>query len=127
VLVGFDFAFGYPAEAGLPAGRALCARLASLVRDEAHGANNRFEVAGLLNREARPEPRRPRNAKCKSVESDPGAHAAGVGAPVTVLDRDAFIGVTGHDPDRRPGFFPFIPQQDDIFILDSQALRGTGA
>src|SRR6185295_2288921 len=51
VLVGFDFAFGYPAEAGLPAGRALCARFASLVRDEAHGANNRFEVAGLLNRE----------------------------------------------------------------------------
>ena len=51
MLVGFDFAFGYPAEAGLPAGRALCARLASLVRDEAHGANNRFEVAGLLNRE----------------------------------------------------------------------------
>ncbi|MGH7419885.1 MAG: hypothetical protein ACREKB_19110, partial [Candidatus Rokuibacteriota bacterium] len=27
-LVGFDFAFGYPAEARLPAGRARCARLA---------------------------------------------------------------------------------------------------
>ncbi len=36
-LVGFDFAFGYPADAGLPAGRALCARLDSLIRDEPDG------------------------------------------------------------------------------------------
>ena len=50
-LVGFDFAFGYPADAGLPGGRALCARLAGLIRDEPDGANNRFEVAGALNRE----------------------------------------------------------------------------
>lgn len=49
--MGFDFAFGYPVEAGLPAGRALCARLAAAIRDEPDGANNRFEVAGLLNRE----------------------------------------------------------------------------
>lgn len=53
VLVGFDFGFGYPVEAGLPAGRALCARLAAMVRDEPDGANNRFEVAGALNREIR--------------------------------------------------------------------------
>ncbi|HEX9747970.1 MAG TPA: hypothetical protein VGB86_06135 [Methylomirabilota bacterium] len=50
-LVGFDFAFGYPADARLPGGRALCARLAGLIRDEPGGANNRFEVAGTLNRE----------------------------------------------------------------------------
>ena len=50
-LVGFDFAFGYPADAGLPAGRALCARLDGLIRDAPDGANNRFEVAGTLNRE----------------------------------------------------------------------------
>ena len=49
--MGFDFAFGYPAEAGLPAGRALCARLAGLIRDEPDGTNNRFEVAGVLNRD----------------------------------------------------------------------------
>ena len=49
--MGFDFAFGYPADAGLPAGRALCARLDGLIRDEPDGANNRFEVAGILNRE----------------------------------------------------------------------------
>jgi hypothetical protein len=49
-LVGFDFAFGYPADAGLPSGRALCARLEALIHDEADGANNRFEVAGILNR-----------------------------------------------------------------------------
>jgi hypothetical protein len=49
--VGFDFAFGYPADAGLPAGRALCARLDGLIRDAPDGANNRFEVAGTLNRE----------------------------------------------------------------------------
>lgn len=49
--MGFDFAFGYPAAAGLPVGRALCARLAALIRDEPDGSNNRFEVAGLLNRE----------------------------------------------------------------------------
>jgi hypothetical protein len=50
-LVGFDFAFGYPVDAGLPGGRALCARLHGLIRDGADGANNRFEVAGILNRE----------------------------------------------------------------------------
>jgi len=50
-LVGFDFAFGYPADAGLPSGRALCARLDGLIRDAVDGANNRFEVAGILNRE----------------------------------------------------------------------------
>jgi precorrin-8X/cobalt-precorrin-8 methylmutase len=50
-LVGFDFAFGYPADTGLPAGRALCAKLDGLIRDEPDGANNRFEVAGVLNRE----------------------------------------------------------------------------
>ncbi len=49
--MGFDFAFGYPAGSGLPAGRALCARLAELIVDEADGGNNRFVVAGLLNRE----------------------------------------------------------------------------
>ena len=50
-LVGFDFAFGYPADARLPAGRALCARLAAMITDAADGANNRFAVAGALNRE----------------------------------------------------------------------------
>ena len=50
-LVGFDFAFGYPADAGLPSGRALCAKLDGLIRDEPNGANNRFEVAGILNHE----------------------------------------------------------------------------
>ena len=50
-LVGFDFVFGYPVGCGLPAGRALCARLAALITDEADGRNNRFLVAGLLNRE----------------------------------------------------------------------------
>ena len=39
------------AGSGLPAGRALCARLAELIVDEADGANNRFEVAAALNRE----------------------------------------------------------------------------
>ena len=53
--MGFDFAFGYPADARLPAGRALCARLAALIRDEADGSNNRFEVAARLNREIRRE------------------------------------------------------------------------
>ena len=49
--MGFDFAFGYPADSGLPAGRTLCARLGGLIRDAPDGANNRFEVAGILNRE----------------------------------------------------------------------------
>ena len=50
-LVGFDFVFGYPADARLPVGRALCARLAGLITDAPDGANNRFVVAGALNRE----------------------------------------------------------------------------
>jgi hypothetical protein len=50
-LVSFDFVFGYPADARLPAGRALCARLAGLITDARDGVNNRFAVAGALNRE----------------------------------------------------------------------------
>ena len=68
-LVGFDFAFGYPADAGLPAGRALCAKLDRLVRDEPDGANNRFEVAGT------PEPRDPGRVRRRlrgSVLGPPG-------------------------------------------------------
>lgn len=49
VLIGLDFPFGYPAHAGLPSGRELCALLASLVRDGPDGANNRFEAAAALN------------------------------------------------------------------------------
>lgn len=52
-LVGFDFAIGYPLGDGgapvLPVGRALCALLAGLVRDDARGMNNRFEAADALN------------------------------------------------------------------------------
>jgi hypothetical protein len=51
VLVGFDFAFGYPLEAGLPSGRALCAMLAQRVTETHDGKSNRFAVAGQLNRE----------------------------------------------------------------------------
>jgi molybdopterin-guanine dinucleotide biosynthesis adapter protein len=50
-LVGFDFVFGYPADARLPAGRALCAHLAGMITDAPDGTNNRFTVAGALNRE----------------------------------------------------------------------------
>src|SRR5260370_38624778 len=53
-LVGFDFAFGYPPDAGLPGGRAPCARLHGLIRDGAGGANNRVADAGMLDRELRP-------------------------------------------------------------------------
>lgn len=56
-LVGFDFPFGYPTqETGsplMPVGRALCAELSQLVIDEDNNANNRFEVAGELNRRIR--------------------------------------------------------------------------
>jgi precorrin-8X/cobalt-precorrin-8 methylmutase len=48
-LVGLDFPFGYPRDAGLPSGRALCELLARLIRDEPDGANNRFEAAARLN------------------------------------------------------------------------------
>jgi len=51
VLVGCDFAFGYPREAGLPAGRALCDMLADVVTESAEGVSNRFAVAAMLNRE----------------------------------------------------------------------------
>lgn len=57
VLVGFDFAYGYPAGftdgAGLPspAGkwRAVWTALSALLRDDAHNRSNRFEVASGLN------------------------------------------------------------------------------
>lgn len=49
-LVGFDFPFGYPHGSGLGGGRALAARLARLVIDDADGRNNRFAVAERLNR-----------------------------------------------------------------------------
>lgn len=53
VLVGFDFAIGYPlADDGqpvLPVGRELCRMMASMVEDDASGKNNRFHVAAHLN------------------------------------------------------------------------------
>ncbi len=51
VLIGFDFPFGYPAGSGLGSGRALCASLAELIEDHPDGTNNRFQVAGRLNRQ----------------------------------------------------------------------------
>jgi len=58
VLVGFDFAFGYPSGFARalrlrgtgPAWRRTWAALAELVRDDADNANNRFAVAAALNR-----------------------------------------------------------------------------
>jgi hypothetical protein len=54
VLVGVDFPIGYPCardgRAVLPTGRELTALMHSLVRDEADGTNNRFDVAAELNR-----------------------------------------------------------------------------
>jgi len=53
VLIGFDFAMGYPvAESGLavlPGGRELCKELNSLVSDDSRGRNNRFAAAAALN------------------------------------------------------------------------------
>src|SRR5437899_1507711 len=58
VLVGFDFAFGYPAgfaralglRGSAPAWRRTWAALAELVTDRDDNANNRFLVAAALNR-----------------------------------------------------------------------------
>jgi hypothetical protein len=55
VLLGFDFPFGYPTDSRghplLPGGRGLLMQMERLVKDELDGSNNRFEVAGRLNRE----------------------------------------------------------------------------
>ncbi len=50
VLVGMDFAFGYPADSGLPSGRELCAMMADRVTETQAGVSNRFAVAAQLNR-----------------------------------------------------------------------------
>lgn len=50
VLVGMDFPFGYPRDAKLPHGRALCALLDGLIDDRVDGTNTRFQAAGELNR-----------------------------------------------------------------------------
>lgn len=55
VLVGFDFPFGYPAGSGLPGGRALAGQLGEHLQDDDHDRNNRFEIAGALNRLLSPE------------------------------------------------------------------------
>ncbi len=56
VLIGWDFAFGYPkglAQAlrlrGKPAWRAIWDYLAERVHDDARNANNRFQVGALMN------------------------------------------------------------------------------
>jgi hypothetical protein len=49
-LIGFDFPFGYPDGCGLPGGRALCQLLCETIIDDARDRNNRFQVAGALNR-----------------------------------------------------------------------------
>ena len=55
VLIGFDFPFGYPANCGLPGGRALCELLGGRIEDAADDRNNRFEVAAALNRSLNPD------------------------------------------------------------------------
>ena len=62
VLIGIDVALGYPAGTaaalGLPEDeapwRATWRRIAELIVDDAHNANNRFEVAAALNRTVGP-------------------------------------------------------------------------
>ena len=56
VLVGFDFAFGYPrgaakAIAGIPGWRALWTALSQAIVDTPDNRSNRFEVAAAFNRE----------------------------------------------------------------------------
>ena len=58
-LVGFDFAFGYPAgfarmlrRDGVADWRTVWTELANRIRDAVDNANNRFSVAGALNRRA---------------------------------------------------------------------------
>lgn len=49
VLIGFDFPFGYPSDAGLPAGCKLCEFFHKHLTENATGHTNRFELAGTLN------------------------------------------------------------------------------
>ena len=55
VLVGLDFAIGYPlagdGQPALPVGRALCAFLAERITDDPSGVNNRFDAADRLNQD----------------------------------------------------------------------------
>lgn len=53
ILLGFDFAFGYPAKARLPTGRKLCSFLAARLSEDEAGHSNRFDVAAALNRRLR--------------------------------------------------------------------------
>ncbi len=64
-IVGFDFAYGYPSGFGyalglVPANQPswfyVWARLAQLITDDQKNANNRFQVAGSLNRILNPNP-----------------------------------------------------------------------
>src|SRR5437667_10323314 len=56
ILVGFDFPFGYPAgfaaRLGLsgPPWRGVWNEIATLIQDDEHNLNNRFDVADILNR-----------------------------------------------------------------------------
>ena len=50
-LVTFDFPFGYPAGAGMLAKRELYADIARRITDGDDNANNRFDVAAVLNAE----------------------------------------------------------------------------
>lgn len=54
VLIGFDFAFGYPLTAEgrqlMPSGRGLCALLGWMIDDNDDNSNNRFLVGDHLNR-----------------------------------------------------------------------------
>ena len=54
-FVGIDFPFGYPAGSGLGGGRIAAARIALDLASNELDANNRFEVAGLLNSQISPQ------------------------------------------------------------------------
>ena len=55
VLLGFDFPLGFPSDSRghplLPGGRGLLMQLDRMIDDDSEGSNNRFDVAGRLNRE----------------------------------------------------------------------------
>jgi hypothetical protein len=86
VLAGFDFSFGYPAGLAAALGfqsadsawRSIWRQISGLIRDGQNNANNRFEVAGRLNRMVSPAGAGPFWGRPPSIsESDLPARSPG--------------------------------------------------
>jgi precorrin-8X/cobalt-precorrin-8 methylmutase len=138
VLVGFDFAFGYPAGLAArlspecPDWRGVWRTLASMLRDDDDNANNRFEVAATLNQRLSGRafpfwgcPAKEQRAYLTTTRPSGFAVSAGDGAEEPAVDeyRRADRAATGPQSPFKLAYSGSVGSQSLLGIAHLEALR----